>query len=85
MPYTDGHFNAVLDKGTLDALLVSEEADVVDNVTKMFVEVRPDFLAPTLIVFFWLNFWTFFLMRFLLFRLFEICFYLFILNWFGGS
>ena len=39
MSYPEGHFNAVLDKGTLDALLVSEEEDVVKNVQAMFSEV----------------------------------------------
>ncbi|CAL1541569.1 unnamed protein product [Lymnaea stagnalis] len=39
MSYPDGHFHAVLDKGTLDALLVSEEADVVGNVHMMFSQI----------------------------------------------
>ncbi|XP_005103862.1 eEF1A lysine and N-terminal methyltransferase [Aplysia californica] len=39
MAYTDMHFNAVLDKGTLDALLVSEEKDVIENIHRMFAEV----------------------------------------------
>ncbi|GFR89168.1 methyltransferase-like protein 13 [Elysia marginata] len=39
MSYPEGHFNAVLDKGTLDALLVSEEEQVLQNVTAMFSEI----------------------------------------------
>ncbi|RUS69879.1 hypothetical protein EGW08_022356, partial [Elysia chlorotica] len=39
MSYPEGHFNAVLDKGTLDALLVSEEGQVLQNVNAMFSEV----------------------------------------------
>ncbi|CAG5116730.1 unnamed protein product [Candidula unifasciata] len=39
MTYPDEYFNAVLDKGTLDALLVSEDADVVANVQAMFGQI----------------------------------------------
>ncbi|KAK3697598.1 hypothetical protein RRG08_033328 [Elysia crispata] len=39
MSYPEGYFNAVLDKGTLDALLVSEEEQVLQNVQAMFSEV----------------------------------------------
>ena len=39
MSYTDGQFDAALDKGTLDALLVSEESEVVERVQAMFTEV----------------------------------------------
>ncbi|GFO39899.1 methyltransferase-like protein 13 [Plakobranchus ocellatus] len=39
MTYPDCHFNAALDKGTLDALMVSEEAPVVQNVQAMFGQI----------------------------------------------
>uniref|UniRef100_A0A0B6ZBE2 Methyltransferase domain-containing protein n=1 Tax=Arion vulgaris TaxID=1028688 RepID=A0A0B6ZBE2_9EUPU len=39
MTYSDGYFHVVLDKGTLDALLVSEEPNVVNNVKAMFAQV----------------------------------------------
>ncbi|KAH9503388.1 eEF1A lysine and N-terminal methyltransferase [Bulinus truncatus] len=39
MSYPDSHFHVVLDKGTLDALLVNEEAEVVGKVQMMFAQI----------------------------------------------
>ncbi|KAI8779458.1 methyltransferase-like protein 13 [Biomphalaria glabrata] len=39
MGYPDGHFHVALDKGTLDALLVSEEMEFVSKVHLMFAQI----------------------------------------------
>lgn len=40
MEFTDGEFSVVLDKGTLDALMVDKSDKVVSDVEKMFNEIN---------------------------------------------
>ena len=39
MDFSDAQFSVVLDKGTLDAVLVDESDDTMDTVNKMFAEI----------------------------------------------
>ncbi|KAK3593719.1 hypothetical protein CHS0354_013617 [Potamilus streckersoni] len=39
MEFPDGHFSVVLDKGTLDALLVDESEVVLSSIQQMFIEI----------------------------------------------
>ena len=39
MEFSDAEFGAVLDKGTLDALMTSAEEEVVSRIDSMFAEI----------------------------------------------
>ena len=39
MDFGDGEFTAVLDKGTLDAIMTDESEEVMSDVNKMFAEI----------------------------------------------